>query len=340
MTVADLFLKSLMITSFVSVMMLLVEYLNVQTRGVLLRGLHGSRWRQYVLAAALGAVPGCLGAFAAVALYTHRRITLGALVGTMIATSGDETYVMLALFPRTALLMTLALAVIGVGAAWATDTLLPVRWMPPIRECSGLEIHDEAQCRCLPRGEILAHWRPPSPYRATMVAALALFGFVIVTGQLGTIRTWIRLTLLVVTGAGMFVASTVPEHFLEEHLWRHVVVKHVPRIFGWTFGVLITLAALNHLVNLSTVVSANLWQTLVVAAALGVLPESGPHLAFVTMFADGNISFSILLASSIVQDGHGMLPVLSASKRAFVVVKALNLIVGLLIGGALLALGV
>ncbi len=43
--------------------------------------------------------------------------------------------------------------------------------------------------------------------------------------------------------------------------------------------------------------------------------------AFVTLFAQGLIPFSVLLASSIAQDGHGMLPLLAESKRGFLAVK-------------------
>jgi hypothetical protein len=78
---------------------------------------------------------------------------------------------------------------------------------------------------------------------------------------------------------------------------------------------------------------------LLIACALGVIPESGPHLLFVTLFVEGNIPFSILLASSIVQDGHGMLPLLGDSLRAFAVVKAINLAVGLLVGLAVFSCG-
>ena len=78
---------------------------------------------------------------------------------------------------------------------------------------------------------------------------------------------------------------------------------------------------------------------LIVACVLGIIPESGPHLLFVTLFAEGNIPFSILLASSIVQDGHGMLPLLGDSFRAFAVVKAINLAIGLLVGLAVFACG-
>ena len=33
---------------------------------------------------------------------------------------------------------------------------------------------------------------------------------------------WVRVTLLLVGAFGLFVVSTVPDHFLGEHLWRHV----------------------------------------------------------------------------------------------------------------------
>jgi hypothetical protein len=339
MAVVEILNKSLMITTFVSVMMLVVEYLNVQTRGVLLQAIHGSLWRQYLIAAALGAIPGCLGAYAVVALYAHRNVSLGALVATMIATSGDEAFVMLALFPTTAVLMTLGLAAVGIGAGWITDKLMPAGWIPEAGECC-LELHQEDKCYCFPRGEIIAQWRTPSPYRATLVVALVLFVFALATGHLGpTIWGWRRITLLAVMGLGLFISSTVPDHFLEEHLWRHVAVRHVPRVFAWTAGALAILAVLNRLVDLPALVSANPWQTLAAAAGIGVLPESGPHLIFVTMFADGAIPISVLVTSSIVQDGHGMLPLLSTSKRAFVLVKLVNVIIGVIVGGAMLALG-
>ena len=26
------------------------------------------------------------------------------------------------------------------------------------------------------------------------------------------------------------------DHFVEEHLWNHIIKKHLPTIFAWTFG--------------------------------------------------------------------------------------------------------
>jgi hypothetical protein len=72
---------------------------------------------------------------------------------------------------------------------------------------------------------------------------------------------------------------------------------------------------------------------LIIAVLLGLIPQSGPHLIFVVLFIQGVIPFSILLASSIVQDGHGSLPLLAESKKSFVIMKIINILVGLLIGG-------
>ena len=133
--------------------------------------------------------------------------------------------------------------------------------------------------------------------------------------------------------------ATVPDHFLQDHLWGHVALKHIPRIFAWTLGVLVCFAALGQFLDIETLVREYRSGVLAVAALVGIIPESGPHLIFVTLFSKGALPLSILVASSIVQDGHGMLPLLAESRRDFIRIKAVNLAVGLGVGAMLLWLG-
>ncbi len=86
-------------------------------------------------------------------------------------------------------------------------------------------------------------------------------------------------------------------------------------------------------VDVNSLVANNMLLVLLLAVAIGVIPESGPHLIFVTLFAAGTIPFSILLASSISQDGHGMLLLFAESKRSFLSVKIVNIIVAFVVGG-------
>jgi hypothetical protein len=339
MAIWPIFQHALMITSFVAVMMILVEYLNVLTEGRWRAALSGSRWTQYLVAAVLGAVPGCLGAFVIVTLYIHRSVGLGAVVVCMIATSGDEAFVMLAMFPGTALILTLGLVALAVPAGALTDVLFESRVQE--QGCDSLVLHPaESGCDRFDASTLLPQLRQPSAARGTLAGGCGLFVLALVAGTIGPAQwNWVRLSLLGVALFALFVVATVSEHFVEEHLWRHVVLKHVPRILLWTLAAMTALALLDRFVQLERLIQENPWLMLGAAGLLGLIPESGPHLLFVTLYDGGTVPLSVLFASSIVQDGHGMLPLLAHSWRQFLGVKLINLVVGLISGGLLLVLG-
>ena len=131
----ELVQHALMITGFVFLMMLLIEYVNVLSHGKWQSILKTSRWGNYFLSALLGLIPGCLGAFAVVSLYAHRFVSLGALVAAMIATSGDEAFVMLVQFPGTALVLFGLLFVFGIIFAWISDKAVKILRITPCESC-------------------------------------------------------------------------------------------------------------------------------------------------------------------------------------------------------------
>ena len=67
-TLYEVLQHTLMVTLFVLVVMLMIEYITVQTRGKWSKPLGRSGYLQIIVAALLGLVPGCLGAFTAVSL--------------------------------------------------------------------------------------------------------------------------------------------------------------------------------------------------------------------------------------------------------------------------------
>ncbi|MCF7918784.1 MAG: putative manganese transporter [Candidatus Cloacimonetes bacterium] len=329
---------AVMITGFVFVMMLLIEYVNVQTRGVWLHFLKQKPLMQYLIAAGLGAFPGCLGAFTIVAMYSHGIVSIGAVVAAMIATSGDETFVMLAMIPSQALIIIALTFVIGIIAGFATDKIFP--HLDLHKSHRKLPLHLEEKCQCLPKGNLLVYMKKPSMQRVLLIMVLLLILIGYASGVVADdLMLWMKVTVVLVTLFLMFVAVTVPEHFLTEHLWDHIVKVHLPTIFAWTLGALLFIHILMHFFAVESWISNNSYIVLLIAALVGLVPESGPHLIFVTLFFEGTIPFSILLASSIVQDGHGMIPMLAESRRGFVFVKVINLIVGLIIGFTFLKLG-
>jgi len=251
----------------------------------------------------------------------------------MIATSGDEAFVMFSMFPLEALWISITLFVTALIAGWLSDLLFKNQARFLARDVHELELHEEETCHCFIPSVVLSQLKQMSFARAVLLTLFGSFLFLLATGLLGPeVWDWKKITFSLSAGFALFVVLTVPDHFLEQHLWEHVIKKHLWRIFLWTFGALLAIHYLDATLDFSEWVQENLLLVLLIAVLVGVIPESGPHLVFVTLFAQGTIPFSILLASSIVQDGHGTLPLLAVSERAFIWLKLMNIGFGLGLG--------
>jgi len=331
--------QALIITSFVMIMMLLIEFINVQTHGEWENKLKESRLGQYLLGVLLGATPGCLGAYTVVSLYAHGVVSFGALVGTMVATSGDEAFVMFSMFPFEATVLTVVLIIIGIAAAYTTDKFYNNQQNLLSKKVHDFEVHEAEMPKTLDANLIFSQLREISFERALLLFMLISFLAMILLRVVGDFdKNWIKYTFIIGTITSIIIVAVVSDHFLEEHLWKHVIKKHLLRIFAWTFGALFIVALLNTFFDVNSWVQANLFYVLLIAALIGIIPESGPHLVFVTLFASGVIPFPILLTSSIVQDGHGTLPLLAVTRKGWLILKIINIVWGLAIGGILLLL--
>lgn len=143
---------------------------------------------------------------------------------------------------------------------------------------------------------------------------------------------WIRLILIVLFVSILIIVIVAEEHFLEEHLWEHVIKVHLPKIFFWTFAVILCLTLLNNYVNIHDIIDSKPFIVLLIAIIIGLIPQSGPHLIFLLLFANGDLPLGIFLANCIVQDGHGALPLLAESRKAFIISKAIKIVIALIIG--------
>ena len=428
----DILRNSVLITGLVVVMMMMIESLNIESKGMLFKGLRKTKIGQVVVAALLGSVPGCMGGFATVSLYTHRLFSFGALVAMMIASSGDEAFVMLAMIPDQALMIFAGLFVLAVIVGVAVDFIYDRRHA---RHCAkheheecGIEAgcdtgyavhegHEGADCHCHDEGRSFADaqddrkdvqgdrkrhygWK-----RIVMFVGLAVFIAALATGRLGhehhhgdvsasldmteehhdhghihgegmahihedghiheheaehghlneaehghqheagalhidlLSEDWMNVLFAGLSVIVLFVLLFASDHFVEEHLWNHIVRKHLPVIFAWTFGVLLVLGiALQHF-DITRWISDNTVLMILLATAIGIIPESGPHMIFVTLYAAGVVPMPVLLASCISQDGHASLPLIAESKKSFAYAKLINCIIALAVGfGAMLVM--
>ena len=95
---------------------------------------------------------------------------------------------------------------------------------------------------------------------------------------------------------------------------------------------------LQNFVDLEAWVSDNTALMVLLAVLIGCIPSSGPHLVFVTMFASGVLPLSVLLANCISQEGHAGLPLIAASRKDFLKIKAFKCVLALVVGFAAMLL--
>ena len=390
--ILDILKNSILITGLVVVMMMMIESLNIESNGRFFGKLKKNKFGQVVTAALLGSVPGCMGGFATVSLYTHGMFSFGALVAMMIASSGDEAFVMLAMFPGKAAVIFAILFVLSIIVGVSTDAvhklILKKKGLSEKGDadtsnvCSeGYEVHTEKE-----ESEKTRHfgWKRAVILLGTLLFALAL-GFGMLEhdheghgheadttemhdheghgheadgveacehchGHEATpahshalkidllSEGWMNVLFACLCVIMLGVIALGSDHFVEEHLWHHIICKHLPSIFLWTFGVLAAIGILTHFINIESWVSENTALMILLAVAIGIIPESGPHLIFVTLYASGILPFPVLLASCISQDGHAALPLLAETPKGFLAAKAINCAVALICGFAAMAL--
>ena len=357
----DLFLdvlrNSILITGLVIIMMLMIEYVNIHSHGKWFTRLHQNRFGQVVLGAGLGIIPGCMGGFAAVSMYSHKLLSFGALIAMMIASSGDEAFVMLAMIPKEALLLMVILFVVAVFVGWLIDRFVKPNRKVQHEGCEeGYQIHEEdEEHNTHPEKSSFHNLKHASAERIALLLGVILFIVALAFGMLEhdheheeAVHTqlnifdeyWMNLIFAVVSLFVVWFIATAPEHIIKEHLWEHIIRKHFLSIFLWTFGALFIIQVGLHYFDLEQLISENIPWMILLAVLVGIIPESGPHLLFVTLFATGTVPFSVLLASSISQDGHASLPLLAESKRSFVKAKIVNALVAAVCGYLCYLIGV
>ena len=362
--VVNVLKNGLLITGLVTVMMLMIEFINVSSHGKWFERLKGAPNKQVFLGTLLGLIPGCVGGFAAVSLYTHRLIGFGALVAMMIASSGDEAFVMLTLIPKDALILFAVLFVIAITSGLLINFLARLgkgekRIKTACEENFEVHLEDEGLFFEKPHFSIanLKHfsWR-----KIVLLLGLALFIVSLALGVLGhdhheatqiindttsleyahehshgislLDEYWINLLFAILSLGILAVIAVSGDHFIKEHLWDHVIRKHFLSILLWTTGALLLVQLGLHYLNIESWTSDNIPLMIILAVLVGLIPESGPHLVFVALYASGLVPFSVLLASSISQDGHSSLPLLAETKKGFLKAKLVNMIIGLIVG--------
>ena len=202
---------SLEITGLVFSMMLVIDLINVKVKGMISKFVGDQGFTQYLLTNFLGATPGCLGSFTNVSLYIHGMVSFGALTGSMIATSGDGAFVMIAQLGWIAILVFVILFFLGIIGSYLSDVLVKI-----------FKIKVATKCR------LQVYHEPDKQEKG---------------------------------------------HYFFEHIWKHLIKKHLLRIFLWTFGSLLIVHVISDNFDIEDFSTNYILLIMLIAALIGLLPD-------------------------------------------------------------------
>ncbi len=333
----DVLSETAVITTMVLMLMMLIEFIHVRTQGKEMVLMDRKPHWQIVIAALLGLTPGCAGVFAVVSLYTHNIVGFGALLAACIASFGDEAFFMLSMMPEKAALVGGILLLTALAAGFCYQIFHPFQSTTHIHQIEHLVLHEHDHHSGHPE-EREGH----NPlHRIILIGGILLFITGLLTGFLGEHDTegdgglsGEKMIFIITAVCVLLMCCFCDHHFIEEHLWNHILKNHLLKIFLWSFGVILMLTLLTHHMQLESLPMRNSGKMLLLLLALGIglVPQSGPHLAVIYLFADGLIPFSTLLANSLLQEGHGGIPLMAESPKTFVRIKAVKFLLAAAIG--------
>jgi len=287
MDVKNLFLGSLSetinITLIILVLMIVIEFLVLKYEKQLLKFFSKNKFWSYPLASFFGIIPGCIGTFAMDTFYMAGLLGFGGLMSTMIATSGDESFIMISMMMageisfNSVILLLVSLFILGIFGGLLTNYLKKKFKISVSKKC-----------------EVVNHHKKEFSLK----------------------------------------------HFLKEHIFHHIIKKHIWKLFLWIFVAIFLIGFVSEFIDVSSVfANTNPFFLLLIAGLVGLLPISGPNTFLLVLFSKSLIPFSVLLTNSIIQDGHGLLPIIGFSVDDAIKLKIINFFFGMIVGTVLILIG-
>ena len=275
------------ISLIILVLMIIVEYLVTRYKDKIIRFMLKNKTTGYILSSFFGAIPGCAGVFAMDSLYMAGYLGFGGIIAAMIATMGDETFILLSFAANgtvpwsTVAMLISSMFLLGIIGGYLADFTARKTNLKLRANCE-IKIHKD---HCKDKFDL--------------------------------------------------------KHFIKEHIYNHIIKKHMFNIFIWIVISVFIIGIIQDNVGVTEFLATGpgMISILIAASVIGILPISGPNIILLTMFVNGMVPFSVLLANSLIQDGHGLLPILGYSVSDSIKIKLFNFVFGLSVGLILLLIG-
>ena len=288
---------------------------------------------QIPIASILGMLPGCGGAVIVVTSFSAGHISFGSVVATLISTMGDAAFLIIAKDPKTAILLLPTCCITGIVFGVLVDKFytLKIKNTPKNDKNNDLlknkvQLRDKLALIFLVPGFIFGTLRLTFvDFDTEGETLINYFGF------LGGITF-------------LLFGLTLNQKVMPASRGNFLVRSNEETAFI-TIWVILSFVGYEYLIYFSGIniedffISYKLYIPLI-AVLIGLIPGCGPQIVVTTLYINGLVPFSGLLANSISNDGDALFPAIAVAPHAAIKATVLTTIPALLLSYAFYLLSV
>ncbi|HEX2258063.1 MAG TPA: putative manganese transporter [Afifellaceae bacterium] len=292
---------------------------------------------QPVIAACLGALPGCGGAIIVVTQFTRGQASFGALISVLIATMGDAAFLLIARDPDTALLVISISMLAGALSGWVVDRLHRPGFMRPERTERRSAVTSPPVLDRLPAWMVGMWFALLAPGLAVgILVALqldvdAIVGVAGFSHWFGFAGAAVTLALWVLSGSSDHghIAASGPAVST-----RLRILSDTSFVAAWVTAAFLGYELVVFALGADVSVLFRSWLPLMplVATLVGFVPGCGPQIVVTTLYLTGAVPFSALIANAISTDGDALFPAIALAPRAAIAATLYSALPALAIG--------
>ncbi|XDZ65173.1 putative manganese transporter [Alphaproteobacteria bacterium LSUCC0684] len=342
----DVVLKALadayiQVTSFVAATLFLFYAAEKLTGIDAEKMLAESRQSQVVMAAFLGALPGCGGAIIVITQYVTGRLSFGAVMAALTATMGDAAFLLIAQEPLTGLSILAMGFGVGVVSGYAVNALHGPDFLrqPAVSSVSDLGPEHIGIGGWLDRFWI-ALFIPGLVFgimAALQIDIDALFGseFLpspsLALGAAGGILSVMMFLLpKILTRLAPKSVTPLPE---PPSIFNRVIAD-TNFVTAWVVLAFLTFEVSVYVfdIDLKDLFSGYIVFAPMIAVLLGFLPGCGPQVLVTTLYLAGAIPLSAQIGNAISNDGDALFPAIAIAPKVAIIATLYSAIPALLIG--------
>ena len=300
------------------------------------RILRSKKHLQIMIAATLGVVPGCGGAIMVTTQYVRGAMSFGGVVAVLVATMGDAAFLLLAKEPITAVIVLSTCYVAGIISGFVVDFIHGQKFMRINLDCEDEEDLIDENELLTPLYKIWMAFFIPGAIAGILLAfqidpmevSKNIFGADLIT-TLALTAAILSILMWMINPISDFRLFTSSKRTMDRR-----VCDTTNFVTFWVIIGYVAYELLANVIGFDIATWFEAWAAFLplIALLVGFIPGCGPQIVVTTLYLNGIIPLSALMANAISNDGDALFPTIVAAPRAAILATLYSAVPAAIIG--------